>query len=61
MDADNQSQICKNGIDGNNNLLSNRAFNVAAASPMIIGCWDVQDSKVIRCVATTLNALHVNG
>ena len=30
LDADNHSQICKNGIDGNNNLLRSKAFNVAA-------------------------------
>ena len=61
MDADYENQIGKDGIDGNNNLLSCRAFNVAASSLMIVGFWAGQDPTVFKHVATVLNAVQLNG
>ena len=61
MDADDESQISKDGIDNNNNLLSSGAFNADATSLMIVASLDGQDPKAMRRVATTLNALQLNG
>ena len=57
MDADVESQIGKDGMDDNNNLLSCRAFNVATTSLMILRFWAGWDLTVIKHVATVLNAI----
>ena len=61
MDADVESQIGKDGMDDNNNLLSCIAFNAAAASLMIVGFWAGRDPMVIKHVATILNVVELNG